>query len=189
MTPTDRPASQARPEIARPEDVSAPDPGRERWRSDVRARAVAETPERCARFVSTSDLEYRDLYAPADTAGLDEERDLDALAPDEKRRFERLGLGPAPREAVEDDSFRGVRAAQALDEHLDRDRVGDELPALHVAVRLATEGRPRADRVAEQVPGRHVWKPQPLREDGRLGALPGTRRPEQDEDSHRMKPS
>ena len=76
MTPTDRPASQARPEIARPEDVSAPDPGRERWRSDVRARAVAETPERCARFVSTSDLEYRDLYAPADTAGLDEERDL-----------------------------------------------------------------------------------------------------------------
>jgi len=76
MTPTDRPGGQGRPASSRPRDVSVPDPGRERWRADIRARAVAETPERSARFLSTSDVEYRDLYAPADTADLDEERDL-----------------------------------------------------------------------------------------------------------------
>jgi methylmalonyl-CoA mutase N-terminal domain/subunit len=76
MTPTERPDGQGRSESSRPEDVSAPDPGRDHWRAGARARAVAESPERSARFQSTSDLEYRDLYAPADTAHLDEERDL-----------------------------------------------------------------------------------------------------------------
>jgi methylmalonyl-CoA mutase N-terminal domain/subunit len=76
MTATDRPDGQGRPEASRPEDVSAPDPGRERWRAEVRSRAVAETPERSGRFLSTSDVEYRDVYTPADTARLDEERDL-----------------------------------------------------------------------------------------------------------------
>jgi hypothetical protein len=34
-----------------------------------------------------------------------------------------------------------------------------------------------------------VREPQSLREDRRLGALAGTRRPEQDQDPQRMKPS
>ena len=39
-------------------------------------RAPRDAPERRERFATTSDIEIRDLYTPADTAGLDEERDL-----------------------------------------------------------------------------------------------------------------
>ncbi len=52
------------------------DPGRERWRATSRAKAVASSPERRARFTTTSDIEIADLYTPADIAGLDEDRDL-----------------------------------------------------------------------------------------------------------------
>ncbi|MFH1474681.1 MAG: methylmalonyl-CoA mutase family protein, partial [Chloroflexota bacterium] len=54
----------------------APDPGRQVWRAGTRAKAVAATPERRAAFRTSSDIEITDLYAPADVAGLDEERDL-----------------------------------------------------------------------------------------------------------------
>ena len=50
--------------------------GRARWRSTTRARAVAASPERRDRFETTSGLEIADLYTPADTASLDEDRDL-----------------------------------------------------------------------------------------------------------------
>ena len=53
-----------------------PDPGRDRWRASTRAQAVASTPERQARFETSSGVEIADLYTPADVAGLDEERDL-----------------------------------------------------------------------------------------------------------------
>ena len=53
----------------------APDPGRDRWRATTRQRALGEG-ERRPRFVTTSDIEIADLYTPADTAGLDEDRDL-----------------------------------------------------------------------------------------------------------------
>ena len=53
-----------------------PDPGRDRWRASTRAQAVASTPERRARFETSSGVEIADLYTPADVAGLDEERDL-----------------------------------------------------------------------------------------------------------------
>ena len=52
------------------------DPGREHWRTGSRARALEGAPERRGRFETTSGLEIRDLYTPADTSGLDEERDL-----------------------------------------------------------------------------------------------------------------
>ena len=53
-----------------------PDPGRERWRSTTRAAASKGTPERRDRFLTSSGSEIRDLYTPADVAGLDEDRDL-----------------------------------------------------------------------------------------------------------------
>ena len=56
--------------------MTADDPGREAWRSSLRAKALAEQPERQAEFRTTSDLVIADLYTPADTAGLDEARDL-----------------------------------------------------------------------------------------------------------------
>ena len=52
------------------------DPGRARWRETVRAKAVAAAAERRERFDTSSGIEVRDLYTPADTADLDEARDL-----------------------------------------------------------------------------------------------------------------
>jgi len=50
--------------------------GRERWQETTRAAARKAAPERRERFETSSGIEIRDLYDPADTAGLDEGRDL-----------------------------------------------------------------------------------------------------------------
>jgi methylmalonyl-CoA mutase, N-terminal domain len=55
---------------------TAPDAGRERWRATTRAKAVSRSPERQERFETTSGIEIKDLYTPADTAAIDEDRDL-----------------------------------------------------------------------------------------------------------------
>ncbi len=52
------------------------DPERDRWRATTRAKALARSPERQERFLTTSGVEIQDLYTAADTAGLDEGRDL-----------------------------------------------------------------------------------------------------------------
>ena len=52
------------------------DPGRERWRAQTRAKALESAPERRERFETSSGIEIRDLYVPADTADLEEDRDL-----------------------------------------------------------------------------------------------------------------
>jgi methylmalonyl-CoA mutase N-terminal domain/subunit len=52
------------------------DPARERWRATLRAQAIASAAERRERFETSSGIEVRDLYTPADIAGLDEDRDL-----------------------------------------------------------------------------------------------------------------
>jgi methylmalonyl-CoA mutase N-terminal domain/subunit len=56
--------------------AGAADPGRERWRATTRAKAVSRSPERQEKFLTTSGVEIQDLYTAADTAGLDEGRDL-----------------------------------------------------------------------------------------------------------------
>jgi len=53
-----------------------PDPGRARWRESTRRKALESAPERKDHFETSSGIEVRDLYTPADTAGIDEERDL-----------------------------------------------------------------------------------------------------------------
>jgi methylmalonyl-CoA mutase N-terminal domain/subunit len=52
------------------------DPGRDAWRETLRTKARTAAPERRERFETSSGIEVRDLYTPADTAGLDEARDL-----------------------------------------------------------------------------------------------------------------
>jgi methylmalonyl-CoA mutase, N-terminal domain len=42
---------------------------REEWRQTTRARALADHPERRARFRTTSDIEIADIYTPDDLAG------------------------------------------------------------------------------------------------------------------------
>ena len=49
------------------------DPARERWRDTLRAKAVASAAERRDRFATSSGIEIRDLYTPADISDLDEE--------------------------------------------------------------------------------------------------------------------
>jgi len=63
----------ARP--ARPTGEGA-DPGRQRWRELVRARALRGAAERREAFETSSGIVVRDLYTAADVAGLDEDRDL-----------------------------------------------------------------------------------------------------------------
>ena len=53
-----------------------PDPARERWRELVRAKALRGAAERRSTFETSSGIVVRDLYTPADVAGIDEERDL-----------------------------------------------------------------------------------------------------------------
>ena len=53
-----------------------PDPGRDRWRGTTRQKALDGAPERRERFETSSGIEVRDLYTPADAAGIDEDRDL-----------------------------------------------------------------------------------------------------------------
>jgi methylmalonyl-CoA mutase, N-terminal domain len=52
------------------------DAGRARWRETTRQKALGSAPERRERFETSSGIEIRDLYTPADTAGLEEDRDL-----------------------------------------------------------------------------------------------------------------
>jgi methylmalonyl-CoA mutase N-terminal domain/subunit len=52
------------------------DAARDRWRQTLRAKAIGAAPERRERFETSSGIEIRDLYTPADIAGLDEDRDL-----------------------------------------------------------------------------------------------------------------
>src|SRR5690349_124762 len=52
------------------------DPARERWRDTLRAKALASSPERRDVFETSSGIRIRDLYTAADTADLDEDRDL-----------------------------------------------------------------------------------------------------------------
>jgi methylmalonyl-CoA mutase, N-terminal domain len=52
------------------------DPARDRWRATVRAKALAAAAERRQGFETSSGIEVRDLYTPADVAGFDEDRDL-----------------------------------------------------------------------------------------------------------------
>ena len=54
----------------------APDPGRDRWRETVRAKAMGGAPERREAFETSSGIVIRDLYTAADLVGLDEDRDL-----------------------------------------------------------------------------------------------------------------
>jgi methylmalonyl-CoA mutase, N-terminal domain len=59
-----------------PVSGSVSDPGRDRWRATTRAKAISRSPERQERFLTTSGATIQDLYAPADIASLDEDRDL-----------------------------------------------------------------------------------------------------------------
>jgi methylmalonyl-CoA mutase N-terminal domain/subunit len=73
-------SSPDEPVLGEQEQAASPGPGadegRARWRATTRTKAIESAPERRERFETSSGIEVRDLYTPADTAGLDEDRDL-----------------------------------------------------------------------------------------------------------------
>ena len=70
---------------------------------------------------------------------------------------------------------RGIRLAEPVEQHPDRDLVGHELAALHVAAGLEADRRAFLDGRPEQVAGGDVGHAQPFGEDRGLGALAGAR--------------
>jgi methylmalonyl-CoA mutase N-terminal domain/subunit len=59
------------------------DPGRNRWRTTTRAKALKGAPERRARFATSSDIEIADLYTAADLESIDFEPERDLGLPGE----------------------------------------------------------------------------------------------------------
>jgi methylmalonyl-CoA mutase N-terminal domain/subunit len=64
--------------LSEPRDPPHGDPELERWRRETRAKAVSQAPERRERFATSSDIEVKDLYSPADldVLGFDPSVDL-----------------------------------------------------------------------------------------------------------------
>ena len=59
------------------------DPGRDRWRTTTRAKALKGAPERRERFATSSDIEVADLYTAADLESIDFEPERDLGLPGE----------------------------------------------------------------------------------------------------------
>ena len=97
---------------------------------------------------------------------------------------ERLRLDARSREAVEDRTARRIGRAQPVEEDADDGVVGDELAAAHEAIGLATERRARGDGRPQEVPRGEHGHAEMAGEDGRLGSLPRSGRPEENDDRH-----
>ena len=82
-------------------------------------------------------------------------------------------LAARPREAVEDGTRGGVGTAQPVEEQADDRVVGDELARAHDLLDLAPQLAAGRDLRPEQVAGGEHRHLETLREQGRLGALPG----------------
>ncbi len=106
-----------------------------------------------------------------------------------ERTVQGLRLGAVAGEPVEDGAALGVRRLQPLEQHADRDLVGDQLAALHVSLGRDPERAAVPGGGPEQVAGRHPGQSEVAGENVRLGALPGARGAEQDEDPHRADPA
>ena len=84
-------------------------------------------------------------------------------------------------EAVQQAAGFGVGAAEALEQHADRDFVRDELAAVHVLLGQDAEFGAIADVFAEHVAGGDVDEAGGLDDAGGLGALSGAGGAEQDD--------
>jgi hypothetical protein len=101
-----------------------------------------------------------------------------------ERGVERLGLGPCPREPVEDPAAGGVGLLETVEEHADDRVVRHELPAAHVAIRLPPHGGAGGNRRAQEVARREMRQPELRLQQLRLGALPRPGRSEEHQDRH-----
>ena len=154
--------------------VQVADPVDERRAEDLVIRVTRRAADPAARHAAD------ELVA----VDVDQDGGRDLLRAVGERIVERLGLHRGPREAVEDDAVPRVRAAEPLQQQADDDLVGDELPRVHVATRIHTQGGPIADGSTEQVPGGDHRDAEPLRKQGCLGALPGTGGAEKNDHVH-----
>ena len=109
---------------------------------------------------------------------------IDSPAALRESLVQRRGLCRVAREAIQDHAALGVVCRQPREQHPDRDVVGHEMAALHVAPRLETDGRPVPNCSPEQVTGRHVGNLKPLCQDTRLRPLAGPGSPKKDHHRH-----
>ena len=166
----------------------------EAGRDDVRLVVVALVERRTVLVADAGhgrrveDLVVRVAVGAADPAArqpaqehlrrdLDVRREHDRATFRGERPIERLGLRRVSRKAVEDRAGDRIGLLQPLHDHADRDVIRHERTAIHERLRLATERRIRLDRIAEQVAGRNMGKPEPLRQQRRLRPLPRPRSP------------
>ena len=99
---------------------------------------------------------------------------------------ELLGLLPGTGKAVEHEAVLGpVAGVELLLDDPDHDAVGDEEPAVHVALRLEAQLGSGRGGLTEQVAGRQVVDAVVLGESHRLRPLAGTLLPKQ----HQPRPS
>src|SRR5829696_8692292 len=120
---------------------------------------------------------------------LDEDRSCDPLPVLVERVVQRCRLYRGAWKAVEHHARCRVGAGEPVEEQADRDLVGDELARVHVPARFHAQARPIPDGGTEQVPGGDRRDAEPIREEGRLGALPGPWGAEKNNHVHRMNPS
>src|SRR5882757_1357496 len=99
----------------------------------------------------------------------------------EQHVVEHLGLGQVAREAVEQVPRLGVRLTDPVAHHGDGDLVGDQIPGVHVFLRLGAQRGALADVGPEDVTRRDLGDGQVRRDESGLSPLSGPRRPDQDD--------
>lgn len=98
-----------------------------------------------------------------------------------ERPVKRVRLALVAGKAVEEEPFAGVWLINAIDDHLDDDRVGNELAAIHVPLGGEPKLASGDDLSAQHVAGGDVGEGEVCMQTLRLGALACARRAKQNE--------
>ena len=98
-----------------------------------------------------------------------------------KLLVERLGLSERAGKSIKDESIRGIRLLEPLDDHRDDQVVRNQITVVHVLLGLLAELGPLADRLPEHVSRGYVRKTEVTHQAASLRTLPRPRWPEQDQ--------
>src|SRR5205823_3886150 len=105
-----------------------------------------------------------------------------------ERAIQRVCLRDGPREAVEDEAIPAVRLFEPLADDADHELVRHELACVHEGLGLLAELGAVTHRLAQDVPGGDLRYAEVRVELLGLRALPGTRRPQQNQIHRNVSP-
>jgi hypothetical protein len=139
----------------------------------TRAERIGDAVERDLTFAAdqTPGQPFDQLFV----RNLDIEDGVDLPAEGLHHLAERNGLVHGPREPIEEDTFRRLRAADPLAQHSDRDGVWDQGAARHVFAGSQAQVRFALEVIAEQVARGDVHQPERALQVIRLGPLARSR--------------